>query len=214
MLPPQTWLLLAGICIAAYLIGSVNFAVIVSRIAAKDDIRRHGSGSAGMTNMLRTYGKGLAAVTFLGDFLKAVGAVILVRLLGVNLPGFEADAGYLAGIFVIIGHLFPLYFRFKGGKGVASSLGVIMMVNPGIFAIVLLCSLPLIFITRIISLASVSGAILFIVINCTQVFIYPGNSWYYSICAVIIGAIILYAHRENIKRLHNGTENRLGMKKT
>jgi glycerol-3-phosphate acyltransferase PlsY len=185
--------------------------------------------------MLRTYGKKPAIVTALGDFLKAFAAVMLARAFGGGIP---VDIGYLAGIFVIIGHLFPLYFRFKGGKGVMSTLGVIAAVDLPLFVMILACTLPLIFITRIISISSIAGAFIFVAFTCEQAFehafvwyseydAYGGlisnelvfslshnYPLYYSICAVIIGGLLIFVHRENIGRLRNGTENRFGKKKT
>jgi glycerol-3-phosphate acyltransferase PlsY len=102
---------------------------------------------------------------------------------------------------------------FKGGKGVASTLGVVLMVNPAIFALVISTMLPLVFITRIISIASIGGAIMFAVLTCTWAFLFTTYPLYYSVCAVIIGAMIVAAHRDNVKRLHNGTESRLGKQK-
>jgi glycerol-3-phosphate acyltransferase PlsY len=138
-----------------------------------DDIRKYGSGNAGMTNMLRTYGKWPAVFTALGDFLKAVAAVFVARALHGQLAGFPVDAGYLAGIFVIVGHLFPLYFRFKGGKGVMTALGVLVSVNPPVFAIVVVAAVPLIFITRIVSIASISGALVFSAVSLRGPFCSP-----------------------------------------
>ncbi|HPV99426.1 MAG TPA: glycerol-3-phosphate acyltransferase, partial [Oscillospiraceae bacterium] len=116
-----TSFLLAAFCTAAlsYLLGSCNMAIIVSRLFRVPDIREFGSGSAGMTNMLRTYGKKLAAITFAGDFLKGSLAVFLARVIFARM-GFAMDLGYLAGIFVVLGHIFPIFFGFHGGKGVAT----------------------------------------------------------------------------------------------
>jgi len=201
------------ICIAAYLLGSVNFAIIISRIVSRDDIRLHGSGNAGMTNMLRTYGKWPAICTALGDFSKAIAAVLISRIFDNNLSAFIPDAGYIAGIFVILGHMFPIYFRFKGGKGVMTGLGVIASVNLPIFLILLVNVLPLIIINRVISLASISGAVLFMTITSVWAFLFTDYPFYYSICSTIIGGLIIFVHSENIKRLMAGTENRLGKKK-
>ena len=210
----EVWAKLAGICVAAYLLGSINFAIIISRIVSRDDIRLHGSGNAGMTNMLRTYGKWPAVCTALGDFSKAVAAVLISRIFDDSLSAFIPDAGYIAGICVILGHMFPIYFRFKGGKGVMAGLGVIASVNPPIFIILLINVLPLIVVSRIISLASISGCILFMTITGVWAFIFTEHPVYYSLCSFIIGGLIIFVHRENIKRLMAGTENRLGKKKS
>ena len=149
---------LAGVI--AYLLGSISFAIIVSRIYAHDDVRKYGSKNAGMTNILRTYGKMPAFFTLLGDFLKGVLAVVIGRWIFSIFGVTEFDAGYLAGFFALLGHLYPIYFGFKGGKGVLTSLGIILVVNPLVFFILLIIFLPVLFITRIVSLVSVTGALL------------------------------------------------------
>ena len=143
---------LAGVI--AYLLGSISFAIIVSRIYAHDDVRKYGSKNAGMTNILRTYGKMPAFFTLLGDFLKGVLAVVIGRWIFSIFGVTEFDAGYLAGFFALLGHLYPIYFGFKGGKGVLTSLGIILVVNPLVFFILLIIFLPVLFITRIVSLVS------------------------------------------------------------
>ena len=207
---------LALVALVSYLIGSVSFAVIVSRVGAQDDVRRHGSGNAGMTNILRNYGKKMAALTAIGDFGKGVVAVALGRLLFPLLAGEAAalvDAGYVAGFFVILGHLFPLYFGFRGGKGVLTGLGVLLMLDPVVFAILLVLLLPVVFLVRIVSLASVLGYALFpmltVVVNWLR-----GDPFLFKLCfAVCIAAIGIFMHRSNIRRLLNGTEYRFGQKK-
>ena len=141
---------------ATYLLGSLNFAVIVSRLLYHDDVRNYGSGNAGMTNMLRTYGKKAAFLTGLGDFFKGCAAVFIARgifsLLGAELT---FDGGWLGAIGALIGHLFPLYFHFKGGKGILAACGAILVMNPDLFLVLFVCFVPIAFITRIVSLASV-----------------------------------------------------------
>ncbi|MGI6403695.1 MAG: glycerol-3-phosphate 1-O-acyltransferase PlsY [Oscillospiraceae bacterium] len=204
----------AGIALLSYLIGSISFAIIVSRLYAGDDVRRHGSGNAGMTNMLRTYGKGPAALTFLGDFFKAAVAIALSRWIlawaGVTLP---LDVGYIAGLSALLGHLFPVYFHFKGGKGVASSLGIIVCINPLVFLIIAVVFVPLVFITRIVSLASVLGALFYPFITWLVLSRQGADPWCDTLGAAVIGALVLVMHRDNIKRLLTGTERRFGTKK-
>lgn len=213
MFTPTFFLCAAAIAVLSYLLGSINSAIIVSRLCAGDDIRKHGSGNAGMTNMLRTYGKGPAALTALGDFLKAVIAVALGRMI-FSLASLTApvDPGYLAALFVLLGHLFPLYFGFKGGKGVMTSLGAILMVNPLAFLALAVVFVPLVFITRIVSIGSVLGAAAFPFltwgIRCLQ----HREPLYDTICAVVIALIVLVMHRENIARLLKGQERRFGRK--
>ena len=203
-----------AIAFGSYLLGSLNAAIIVSRLLKRDDIRRHGSGNAGMTNMLRTYGKGPAAITALADFLKAAVAIVISRFLaacfGLHLP---LDVGYLAGIFAILGHLFPLYFGFKGGKGVMTAFGAILCINPMVFGILAIVFIPLILITRIVSVGSVFGAISYPFITWGVLLSRGEDPLYDSLMAGGIAILILVMHRDNIKRLLNGTENRFGKKK-
>ena len=125
--------------LAAYLMGSINFAVLVSRIYAKDDVRRHGSGNAGMTNMLRTYGVGPAFFTGVGDFSKGALAVLVGRMIFQQLGVTAMDGGFVGAAFVLLGHLYPIFFHFKGGKGVLTSCGVILLLNPIVFCILIGC---------------------------------------------------------------------------
>ena len=203
---------LAGVI--AYLLGSISFAIIVSRIYAHDDVRKYGSKNAGMTNILRTYGKMPAFFTLLGDFLKGVLAVVIGRWIFSIFGVTEFDAGYLAGFFALLGHLYPIYFGFKGGKGVLTSLGIILVVNPLVFFILLIIFLPVLFITRIVSLVSVTGALLYpfvtlIVDRCLR-----KPLLFDFLFAALFSVIVIFKHRGNIQRLINGTERRIGDKKT
>ena len=193
---------LAGL--VAYLLGSISFAVIVSRIYAHDDVRKYGSKNAGMTNILRTYGKLPAFFTLLGDFFKGV-----FSLMGVT----AFDAGYLAGFFALLGHLYPVFFGFKGGKGVLTSLGIILVVNPLVLLILLIIFLPVLFITRIVSLVSITGAMLYPFITLIVDLCLRRPVLFDFLFAALFSVIVIYKHRENIKRLLNGTERRIGDKK-
>jgi glycerol-3-phosphate acyltransferase PlsY len=213
---PTFFLISALIALISYLLGSISCAIIVSRIFAGDDVRKHGSGSAGMTNMLRTYGKGPAVLTGVGDFSKAVIAVLIGRLL-FSVTGLAEvvplDAGYVAGFFTLLGHLFPVYFRFKGGKGVLTTLAVMLMTDPVVFLIIAVIFVPLVFITRIVSLSSVLGAVAYPVLTWGLHVLRGREPLYDTIFAVIIALIIIVMHRANIKRLLSGTENKFGSKK-
>ena len=125
-----------------YLLGSISFAVIVSRIYAKDDVRNHGSHNAGMTNVLRVYGVGPAVCTLLGDFAKGILAVVLGRMIfhAFGISGF--DAGYISGLGALLGHLFPIWFGYRGGKGVLTSIGIMIAINPLAIGLILLVMLP------------------------------------------------------------------------
>lgn len=208
------WLMAALVAAASYLIGSVSFAVIVSRIGAQDDVRRHGSGNAGMTNILRSYGKKLAVFTAVGDLGKGIVAVALGRMLFSLGEITLLDGGYIAGLFVVLGHLFPLYFGFKGGKGVLTSLGVVLMLNPVVFLILVALLVPLVFIVKIVSLTVLVGYALFpiftVIVDCFQ-----SKPFLFDLLfSLLISGIGTWAHRENIKRLRAGTEYRFGQKKS
>lgn len=210
---PNNILGILSTVIISYLLGSINFAVILSRSQHNDDVRNYGSGNAGMTNMLRTYGKWLATLTALGDFTKGLIAILISRY--VIFPYFNVefmDAGYIAGLFVLIGHIFPIFFQFRGGKGVMTSLGVMLALDPIVFIIVVIICVPLIFITRIVSVASISGAVIYPLMTFIVRKIQHRPAVYDTAFAGIIGVIVLFVHRENIKRLLKGTENKFERK--
>ena len=212
----QLWLNI-GACvlaaIVAYLLGSISSAVIVSRGYAHDDVRKYGSKNAGMTNVLRTYGKLPALFTFLGDFVKGILAVLAGRLIFSLLGVTDFDAGYLAGFFALLGHLYPIYFGFKGGKGVLTSLGIILVVNPLVLLILLIIFLPVLFITRIVSLVSVTGAVLYPFVTLIVDLCLRKPVLFDFLFAVLFSLIVIWRHRSNIQRLLNGTERRIGDKK-
>ena len=206
--------LIAASVIVSYLMGSLNAAIIVSRLLKGEDIRNFGSGNAGMTNMLRTYGKGPAALTAVIDFGKGALAVVFARLAASHFDVIlSIDIGYIAGIAAILGHLFPIYFGFKGGKGAMTSLGVMLFVNPLVFVIVAGVFVPLIFVTRIVSLSSVLGAFCLPFVTWLVLWWRGQPALYNSLLAGVIGLLIIVMHKENIQRLLNGTENRFGSSK-
>ena len=195
--------------IVAYLIGSISFSVIISKKMAGFDVREKGSGNAGATNMLRSVGKKAAILTLLGDALKGVVAILFAIIVGAIAK--SADKSLLvqiAGILVVVGHTFPIFFGFKGGKGVATSLGVLLMTNWKIGLICLVFALVLMAVTRMVSLGSIGAAVLFIHTNFT---ISEGSS--YFVYSVILAAIVIFNHRANVQRILNGTENKLSFKK-
>ena len=201
--------------IIAYLIGSINFSVIISKKVAGFDVREKGSGNAGSTNMLRSVGKGAAVLTLLCDILKGVVAILIA--IGIGNLVKDADKGLLvqiAGVAVVLGHTFPIFFGFKGGKGVATSLGILLMTNWQIGLICLVFALVLMVLTQMVSLGSCSAAVLFPVLTLFikehYIVAEGGNYFIYS---VILAVIVLYNHRSNIKRMLNGTENKLSLKK-
>jgi len=201
--------------LVAYLIGSVSFSIIISKKMAGFDVREKGSGNAGATNMLRSVGKKAAALTLLGDALKGVVAILFAIIVGAIAK--EVDKALLvqiAGILVVIGHTFPIFFGFKGGKGVATSLGVLLMTNWKIGLICLVFALLLMVLTRVVSMGSVGAAILFpvlVLFMVTNFSVSEGSG--YLIYSIIMAAIVAFNHRSNIKRILNGTENKLSFSK-
>lgn len=201
--------------IVAYLIGSISFSVILSKKMAGFDVREKGSGNAGATNMLRSVGKKAAVLTLVCDALKGVVAIIFAIIVGAIAKNSDkALLVQIAGILVVIGHTFPIFFEFKGGKGVATSLGVLLMTNWKIALICLVFALVLMALTKIVSMGSVGAAILFPVLVLfihTNYTISEGSS--YLIYSIILAVIVAFNHRNNIKRILNGTENKLSLKK-
>ena len=201
--------------IIAYLIGSVNFSVIFSKKFAGFDVREKGSGNAGTTNMLRSVGKGPAVLTLICDILKGVVSILLAIAIGSIFKNTDrALLVQVAAIAVVIGHTFPIFFKFKGGKGVATSLGVLLLTNWQIGLICLVFGLLLIILTRMVSLGSCAAAVLYPVLTLfiNQHYIVTGNSSYF-IYSIILAIIVLFNHRENIKRIMQGKENRISFNK-
>lgn len=202
----------AVVALVSYLLGSVSFAVIVSRIGAKDDVRNHGSGNAGMTNILRSYGKKMAAFTAIGDFGKGVIAVALGRII-FSLAGIQGiDAGYIAGLFVILGHLYPLFFGFKGGKGVLTSLGAAVIVSPVPFLVIAGIAIPTVFAVKIVSLISIIGFALYPVVVVAVDLLLNKPFLGELIFALVVSGLGIWKHRGNIQRLRAGTEYKFGQK--
>ena len=204
------------VAVIAYLLGSISFSVIISKKMAGFDVRQKGSGNAGTTNVLRTVGKKAAIITLIGDVLKGVIAILVAFLVGKWFSGLDnALLIQLAGIFVILGHTFPVFFKFKGGKGIATALGVLLMTNWQIGLICLVFALILMALTRMVSVGSIAAAILFpvLVMFIGENYIVPANNWSYLVYSIIIALLVIFNHRENIKRIFSGTENRLSFKK-
>ena len=203
--------------IIAYAIGSINFSVLISRKMAGFDVREKGSGNAGTTNVLRTVGKKAAALTLLCDILKGVVSILIAIIIGKIAKDLSpAILVEVAALAVVIGHTFPIFFEFRGGKGVATSLGVILLINWKIGLICLLFGVILIAITRMVSLGSISAAVLFAVLT---VFIRDSYiagiefEFNFIIFGILIAACVIFNHRRNLKRIINGTENKISFKK-
>jgi len=201
--------------IVAYLIGSINFSVLISKKVAGFDVREKGSGNAGSTNMLRSVGKGAALLTLICDILKGIVAILIAIGIGTIIEGVDkALLVQIAGISVVLGHTFPIFFGFKGGKGVATSLGILLMTNWQIGLICLVFALVLMILTQMVSLGSCAAAVLFPVLTIfikDHFIVAEGTN--YFIYSVILAIIILYNHRSNIKRILNGTENKISFKR-
>ena len=203
----------------AYCIGSLNISIFISKKMGGFDLREKGSNSTGATNVLRTLGKKAAAITLLFDILKGIVAIAISMIIGNIVEGTNKELLLqIAGIAAVIGHTFPIFFGFKGGKGVATSLGILLMSNWKIGLICLVFALVLMALTRMVSLGSCGAAILFPVltlfINDSYTVLTEGKRGStYLIYSVILAVIVLYNHRTNIQRLLNGTENKLSFKK-
>lgn len=205
---------IAGILVCMvipYLLGSFNFGLIISKKKYNDDIRTHGSGNAGTTNMLRTYGKGAAVLTLLGDMFKAfvamaIGYLVLYTKVEVE-PGviFEDKLGpAIAGLFVMLGHVFPCFYKFKGGKGVATAAMVVLMLNPIVFLILMAIFLIIVIGTKYVSLGSVMGMMMLPIV--LTAFEGPGSAGIFS---VFMALLVIWKHKDNIKRLREGKESKI-----
>lgn len=205
--------------LVAYLLGSVNFAIVISALAKKGDVRNHGSGNAGATNMLRTYGAKLGGITFVCDIIKGVLACGAAYLLGLLLYGAPVwGLVYVGALAVIIGHMFPLYFSFKGGKGISTSLGALLFIDWRLALLVLAVFIVAFVLTRMVSVGSIAGAISAPIL----VFIFGNNLWtgeqkmaaLFGVAVIaIMAALIVIKHGANIKRIFNGTESRISLGK-
>ena len=192
----------------AYLLGSISFSVIFSKKFAGFDVRDKGSKNAGTTNVLRTVGKKAAAMTLICDVLKGVVAVLLAMLADTIWDGVDVEAlKYLAALMAIIGHTFPIYYGFRGGKGVATSLGAILVVNPQIGLICLVFALIIIIATRWVSLGSILAATLFPILTVFMV-----DSFGAKVVSILMALLVIFNHRANLKRLREGTENKISFK--
>lgn len=205
------------VAIISYLLGSCNFGIIISKSLKKEDIRESGSGNAGTTNMMRTYGKTLGILTIIGDIAKVFVAIWLAfKIMSVEetkmiFDRISDNPQYVlksfAGLFAVAGHIFPCFFKFKGGKGVATSGGMVIMIDWRIALILFAIFVLIILITRYVSLGSIIMAVL-----------YPVFMGLFHkdaglvIISLVFTLIVVTAHRENIKKLINHTENKIGSK--
>ena len=204
------------VAIIAYAIGSINFSVLISRKMAGFEVKEKGSGNAGTTNMLRAIGIKAAIITLICDILKGVLAILVAFVIGkMTQTADKALLIQLAGILVVVGHTFPIFFEFRGGKGIATALGVLLITNWRIGLICLVFAVILIAITRMVSVGSMSAAILFPVLTLFigDNFIVAQGGFKYFVYSLILAGFVIFNHRENIKRIMNGTENKISFKK-
>ena len=202
------WFLIA---VCSYLLGSIPFGFLAGRICGID-IRTQGSGNIGATNALRVLGKKWGYTVFLADFLKGLVPVVLAGQWGTYAGVFPASApGALAGLFVLMGHSFPVWLRFKGGKGIASSAGVMVALFPVAFLICLGTWILLFTTTRYVSVASIAGAVA-LPIAVGILFAIHRTDWLAFTVSIVMCALAIWRHRSNITRLRAGTEPRFEKK--
>jgi glycerol-3-phosphate acyltransferase PlsY len=223
--------------IVSYLLGSCNSAIITVKLLKGEDIRTKGSKNAGLTNTFRCYGAVPALITLVGDLAKGIIAVIVSRLIFKLLDTGFTDlmslfgtqwqplvdghntifVGYISGFFAILGHIFPIYYGFKGGKGVLVSCSILLVIDPMTFCIVIPFFAIVLILTRYVSVASILSAIAYPIITfisqSMRVAFTPQETIVHTILVVGTSIILIYMHRSNIERLRNGTENRFQLKK-
>lgn len=206
--------------VVSYLIGSANFAIIICRLLYHKDIRDYGSGNAGMTNVARTFGRLPAILVTIGDFCKGALAMIVGHLLAMLIGGtgsfgdFPFYGAYIVAVCVMLGHCFPVFYGFRGGKGILVSAGVILILDPPILLVLLIIFLVVFFCSKIVSLGSITVAAMYPVLTLIFGFLNGHETvWWDTLTALLIGGFVIFLHRANIKRLLNGTENRFGGKK-
>ena len=210
----QTVLCGAACAAAAYLLGSLSFSIIVTRLLYHKDIRTFGSGNAGMTNVLRTFGKGAAALTIVGDIGKGILAVLLAKwAFGAFTAADPIYGAYIAAFCAVLGHVYPVYFGFKGGKGILVSVAVLMTVEWIPACILLGIFIIVVALTRYVSLGSCLAAVCYPVTILVYSLI-TGDPcvWINVVLSALIAVLILFMHRGNLVRLKNHTEKKLGQK--
>jgi glycerol-3-phosphate acyltransferase PlsY len=216
-----SYLAIAFTVVFSYLFGSLNSAILVCKIWKHKDIRDYGSNNAGLTNVLRVFGKGPALATLIFDLIKGVVAVVICRLVVTNAMdvtffGDDKFIGYLAGFIVMLGHIFPVFYGFHGGKGVLLAATTLLTIDPLTCALSVGVFILLVVFTKYVSVGSIAAAISYPIFTfIVQMFIikYPEGAIPDTIVAAMIGAVIVYMHKPNIQRLMNGTENKFGSKK-
>ena len=204
---------------ASYLLGSINSAILFSKLVYRDDIRKHGSGNGGMTNMLRTFGGKAALMTLAGDLGKTAISIFLAGFVfgfgyigGVSVQGYC----YLAGLFAVLGHVFPIYYNFKGGKGVLVTSTMALILTPVPFLILFGVFAAVFAMSHFVSLGSVCVAMLYpVVLHGYFVVVFessmPGEV---ALATIVLACLIVWCHRENLKRIGEGKEKKTYLKKS
>ena len=219
--------------IISYLIGSISSAVIFTKLFAKTDVRLHGSGNAGLTNVLRTAGKTAGLFTLICDLAKGVAAVAVGRYAAYALLVYLTNGAiktqldplyiaYICGFFCMVGHIYPIYFNFKGGKGALTACGTVLLISPTIFLILVSIFIIVTVTTRLVSVASMLGALSFPIATFFLINIKPGYSFtllwmpqkvVMTLFACLFALVVIFKHKENIKRLMKGEEKKFEFKK-
>ncbi len=203
------------VALSSYLIGSISFATIFSKKLKNIDPRDFGSRNAGATNVLRTAGFLPAILTLIFDIIKGVIPIFIAIFLA---QWTDMNNGYIlpqiAAMTVVLGHMYPIYYKFKGGKGIATGIGVILTLNWQIGIIVVVFALAIMIVTRYVSLGSMAAAVLFVVLTLffKDSFIIKGPLISFLITSLIISFFMIFKHRDNIKRLRIGEENKISFK--
>lgn len=192
-----------AVAVLSYLLGCINGAIATSHLFYHDDVRRHGSGNAGLTNFYRNYGAKCAPMVIAFDMLKAVGAVLLGNYFLGYLLGWGAAGKYFGALFCVIGHMFPVFYGFKGGKGILCSGTLLLLLDWRIALVGWGAFVVLWLTTRYVSLGSVAAAVS---LPFTTYFVFHNTA--YTVLGTCISLLVLWAHRSNIKRLLSGTESK------
>ena len=221
------FILILIISIISYLIGCINTSLAITKILKiGSDIRSVGSGNAGFTNVLRTMGKKMAIFTFIGDFLKGILAVWITSMIVTSSQAFQNNenlilsAKYISGMMCVIGHIYPCFFKFKGGKGVLTTWATMFLIDWQIAVVLITVFLITLLISKIVSLASIMAAISYPV--STFIICFFGDylvtknlydMLFPTIASLIVGALVIYKHKSNILRLLNGKEIKISVHK-
>ena len=211
------------VALCSYALGNVNFAIVFSKLFKKSDVRDYGSGNAGTTNMFRVYGLRMGTLTFICDTLKGVACVLISELIFKSAGCSQqavTTAGYIAGLFAVLGHVFPVYYRFRGGKGVATSIGVTFSLQPMLALCLVLPCIIIVLISDRVSVMSLVLAIFMIVwswvawhVNYAWEVMYKNIDAFCCMITTIMFAVVIFAHRQNIVRIFTGKEKRTGLRK-